>query len=91
MPLLRSLTTKFKTKLTSLESPTATSPSSISSFEVLSREKRPQSQRANAGSSMESFACVDARGVDARVVIEELEKVKLEKGERRRSKFKEEF
>lgn len=91
MPLLRSLTMKIKTKLTPVDSPTATSPSSISSFEVVSREKRPQSQRANTGSSVESFGCVDARGVDAKVVMEELEKIKLDKVERRRSKFKEEF
>lgn len=91
MPLLRNLTTKIKTKLTPLELSPATSPSSVSSFEVVSREKRPQSQRANTGSSVESFACVDARGVDARAIIEELEKVKLERGDRRRSKFREEL
>ena len=91
MPLLRTLTMKIKTKLTPPASPTSASPTS---FEVVGRErndKRPEPQRVRTGSSVESFACVDARGLDARVMVEALEKAKLVRGERRRSKFKEEF
>lgn len=88
MPMLRRLTMKIKTALAPPEAPSAgTSPSSsASSFEVVSREKRPRGHRLDTESSAESFGCVDARAV-----VEELEKLKLERGEKRRSKFREEF
>ena len=76
---------KIKTKLTAPVSPPAESPSSVSSFEVVSRE-RPQSKRMNTSNSDESFGCPDARAV-----VEELEKVKMEREHKRRSKFREEL
>ncbi|KAL5380764.1 hypothetical protein DPSP01_007564 [Paraphaeosphaeria sporulosa] len=65
--------------------------SSVESFnndKSFGQQKRPQSRRADTGSSELSFGCV---GIDARVAVEELEKVRVGREERRRSKFREEF
>ncbi|KAF9731368.1 hypothetical protein PMIN01_10385 [Paraphaeosphaeria minitans] len=52
------------------------------------RQTRPQSRRADTGSSELSFGCV---GIGARAAVEDMDLVRAGREERRRSRFREEF
>ncbi|KAF2685736.1 hypothetical protein K458DRAFT_416947 [Lentithecium fluviatile CBS 122367] len=93
MPILRSLTLKIKTTFSPPSSPITTSPSS--SFEAVGRKERQRERAQTTNGSMESITSQEGAEASshthAKVVLEGIEKVRQERGQRRMSRFREEL
>jgi predicted HNH restriction endonuclease len=97
MPLLRNFTVKLKTKLSTSSQPSS-QPSSPSSFQVIGRENRErerewkrQSQTTTPVQQKRMDSFLSESSVDESETSVSAQVEKSERGERRKSKFREEL